>query len=171
MSPTRLLVTASVIAVALALPAAAPAPITSSAEARVRHDRVERAVVRKVNAIRRTHRLRPLRTSRGLARAADRHSLDLLRADVVSHTSPDGTPMPRRVRRYVRARAVGETIAWVDVRTARQAQVIVQAWMASPAHRAALLSARFRRVGVGRRKGVMRGVRTTVTTLNLASKR
>ncbi len=171
MSFRTALPTAGLTAVVLAVPAAAPAPITSSADASPRQDRFERAVVRKVNVIRRQHRLRPLRTSRGLVRAADRHSLDLLRHDVVSHTSPDGTPMARRVRRYVRAKVVGETIAWVDVRVPDQAQVVITSWMASPAHRAALLSPSFKRVGVSRRRGKLGGQRAAITTLNLASKR
>jgi len=152
---------------AVAVPAT---PDTANANA-VRADRLERQVIRHVNAVRRAHGLLGLRHSRGLQRSADFHSWEILRSNMLSHTSPDGTPMARRIRRFVRARVVGETIAWVSPRTRRQASVIVGSWMRSPVHRAALLSPAFRRVGVGRRTGSLRRARVSVTTLNLASAR
>ena len=145
-----------------ALPAA-PAHAGSATQ-----DRVERAVIKKVNSIRAHHGLRGLRRSRGLARAADVKAIEVARTAVLSHSSPDGTPMPTRVRRYVRARAVGETVGYVPTRT-RQASAIVRAWMASPSHRAALLSPRFRRAGVGRRTGRIGSTRVAVFALDLAS--
>ena len=44
-------------------------------------------------------------------------------------------------------------------------------WMASPGHRAVLLSPAGRRIGVGKRKGSMAGVRRAVFTADLASRR
>jgi uncharacterized protein YkwD len=167
----RTLPAAGITVAALAVPAVAPVAITTSAEASPRTDRLERAVIRKVNVVRRQHGLRKLRTSRALARAADSHSREMLRHDVVSHNSPDGTPMSRRVRRFVRARHVGETIAWVSAGTRGQANFVVNAWMRSPSHRAALLTPSFSRVGVSRRRGKLGAGRAAVTTLNLASKR
>jgi uncharacterized protein YkwD len=158
---------AGLVPAAVVVPAV---PETANASP-ARADRLERQVIRHVNAVRRAHGLRTLRRSRGLQRAADFHSWEILRSNVLSHTSPDGTPMARRIRRFVRARAVGETIAWVSPRTRRQASVIVGSWMRSPGHRAALLNPGFRRVGVGRRTGSLRSTRVSVTTLNLASAR
>jgi uncharacterized protein YkwD len=144
---------------------AAPAEAGSA-----KQDRVERAVIKQVNQIRAQHGLRALRRSRGLARAADVKAKEVARTKVLSHASPDGTPMHTRVRRYVRARSVGETIGYVPSRS-RQAATIVQAWMASPSHRSALLSPGFRRVGVGRRKGTVGASRVSVIALDLASGR
>ena len=148
-----------------ALPTAAPAQAGSA-----KQDRVERAVVKKVNALRAQHGLRKLRRSRGLARAADVKAHEVATTSVLSHASPDGTPMPTRVRRFVRARVVGETVGYVPSRS-RQATMIVNAWMGSPSHRAALRSPQFRRVGVGRRRGQMGSRKVAVFALDLASKR
>jgi uncharacterized protein YkwD len=147
-----------------ALPAA-PADAGSA-----KQDRVERAVVKQVNSIRAQHGLRALRRSRGLARAADVKAKEVASTAVLSHASPDGTPMHQRVRRYVNARAVGEALGYVPARSP-QANRIVKAWMASPSHRAALLSPSFRRVGVGRRKGRVGSNRVAVIALDLASGR
>jgi uncharacterized protein YkwD len=164
MSKRRATLVVAGLTLGCALPAA-PAGAAST-----RHDRTERSVVRKVNAIRAQHGLRRLRRSRGLARAADRKAREILRTDTLSHSSPDGTPMQHRVRRYVNARSVGETLGIVP-RRGSQAGRIVGAWMSSPSHRAALLSPSFRRVGVGRRKGRVGGGRVSAFALDLASSR
>lgn len=147
-----------------ALPAA-PAEAGSANQ-----DRVERQVLKKVNAIRAQHGLRRLRRHRGLARAADEKAMEVTTTQVLSHSSPDGTSMDQRVRRYVRAEPVGETLGYVPARS-RQAQRIVDGWMASPGHRAALLSPAFGRVGVGRRRGRLGKRRIAVIALDLASRR
>ena len=155
---------------ALSVVLAVPASAEQADAASPRQDRVERSVLKKVNAIRAHHGLRRLRKSRALAASADDKSLEVARTKVVSHTAADGTPMDQRVRRYVRARVVGETIAFVPTRS-RQASMVVSSWMHSPPHRAALLSPAFRRAGIGRRRGALGGGRAAIVTLNLASAR
>jgi uncharacterized protein YkwD len=147
-----------------ALPAA-PAGATAT-----RQDSTERSVVSKVNAIRARHGLRTLRRSTGLTRAADRKVREVVQTDALTHSSPDGTPMSSRVRKYVDARSIGETLGFVP-RGSAQAARIVGEWMSSPSHRAALLSPAFRRVGVSRRTGHMAGGPVTVFALDLASAR
>ena len=71
------------------------------------------------------------------------------------------------VQRYVDARAFGETLGTIP-RGGGEAAIIVRAWMNSPGHRAALLSPRFRRVGVGRRSS---GAHRSVIAVDLASAR
>lgn len=127
-----------------------------------RHDAVERSVIRKLNQIRAQSGLRKLRRSPGLARAADAKSTAMAATGNFSHGD-----VHARVRRYVRARAIGETLAWVPRSRGRSARTVVDSWMGSPAHRALLLSGSFRRVGVARRSG--RG--TVFFTLDLASAR
>jgi uncharacterized protein YkwD len=159
------------VAFAATLPAG-PVPAPEAADAAsARQDSVERAVVRRINQIRARAGLRRLHSSGGLALAADVKALEILSSDSLSHTSPDGTPMSQRIRRYVRAQRVGETIAWVSPHTRHQARVVVRSWMGSPPHRAALLSPSFRRIGVSRRVGRIGGGRLTVMTANLASAR
>jgi uncharacterized protein YkwD len=62
-----------------------------------------------------------------------------------------------RIRRAgVRARRVGENLAW-GVGTYAEAHSIVNTWLNSPEHRANLLRAGYRTVGVGERKGTFGG--------------
>ena len=130
----------------------------------------ERKVVKLVNRVRARHGLRRLRASRRLVRAAGRHTFDMLRSDTFGHTSSNGTPMEKRVRRYTRARWVGENVAAVWGRR-RGARLVVRMWMGSPGHRAVMLSRSARRIGVGRRVGMMAGMRQTIFTADFASRR
>ena len=131
-------------------------------------DRTERKVIRFVNRIRARHGLRRLRASRRLARAASVHSGDMLARDFLSHASSDGTGMAQRVRRYTRANWIGENIAALSGRaTARRT---VRMWMQSPPHRAVLMSASGRRIGVGKRRGRLGSARRAVFTADLASR-
>jgi uncharacterized protein YkwD len=145
-------------------------PVAPAEAGSAKQDRVERAVVKKVNQLRAQHGLRKLRRHRGLSRAADVKAREVVQTTVLTHVSPDGTSMDQRVRRYVRAQTVGETLGFVPDAPA-QAQQIVTSWMASPVHRTALLSPTFRRVGVGRRKGRLGASRIAVIALDLASSR
>jgi uncharacterized protein YkwD len=147
-----------------ALPAGAPAAVRG-------HDRLEVAVVREINAVRAREGLRPLRLSGRLARVAERHSSDQLRRDRLTHTSGDGTSAATRVRRATRARGVGETVAFLPSPAGARAAAIVGLWLDSPAHRAALLTRGYRRIGVGRREGALGATAGTIVTANLATRR
>jgi uncharacterized protein YkwD len=115
----------------------------STASASSRHNRLEANVVRAMNSVRASYRLPALRSSYGLARAADAHSASMLRRNVMTHGA-----FASRVRRYVRARQVGENLAWMS---RCDANAIVRMWLNSPAHRRVLLTRSFTRVGVGQR--------------------
>jgi uncharacterized protein YkwD len=168
--PKHALLAAAALVVGLALPASAPPAITATAAASPGHSPLERAVVRRVNAVRRFAGLGRLRPDERLARAADEASAAILRVDVFSH-APDGRPMATRVRRRLAARLVGETIAWAAPGVRARASAVVGQWLSSPPHRAALLDRRFRRVGVARRRGHLGVTPARVTTLTLASAR
>jgi uncharacterized protein YkwD len=140
---------------------AAAAPAAQAAGPRI--DRGERAVIRAINGARAAHGLRRMRAHRRLARAADVHTRSMLRADYFSHGA-----FSQRVRRYVRFRRIGETIAMTSRCSARRA---VRMWLNSPGHRAVLLSRGFRRVGVGRRKGRLGASRACLYTADFASRR
>ena len=138
----------------------------ASAQATPKHDPVERSVVGALNAIRAQHGLRRLRPARGLARAADAKSAAVAATGDFSHGN-----MTARVRRFVRARSIGETLAFVPPAQGRDANAVIRAWMSSPSHRATLLSPRYARIGVGRRRGNVSGGSAFVFTVDLASAR
>jgi uncharacterized protein YkwD len=131
-------------------------------------DGFERAVIAGVNAARAQRGLAPVRANRALSRAADVHTRDMLRADFFDHPSSDGTSWERRVRRYADANMVGETLAYVRARGDGAAGV-VQMWLDSPPHRAIVLEARFRRIGVARRWGTLATAPTGVVTADFSS--
>jgi uncharacterized protein YkwD len=139
----------------------AAAPAAEAAGPRI--DRGERTVIRAINRARAAHGLRRLRANRRLARAADAHSRNMLRADFFAHGS-----FAQRVRRYVRLRSIGETIAMTSRCSGR---TVVRMWLNSPGHRAVLLSRQFRRVGVGRRLGRLGSSRACLVTADFGSRR
>ena len=138
----------------------------SAQPASSKHDAVERAVIGTLNAIRAQSGVRRLRSSRGLARAADAKSGAIAATGDFSHGDVRG-----RVARYVRARFFGEALAWMPPAQGQDADAVVGAWMASGSHRAALLSARFGRIGVARRTGSVGGGPAVVFTVDVASAR
>jgi uncharacterized protein YkwD len=158
------LVFASLLAVVLTAPAYADA-------GKPRLDRVERSVIRAINRERAGHGLAALRASSKLARAADFHSWEMLDANYFAHTSRNGGPFDRRVRRYARHRAVGETLAWVSRCGRRSGRQVVRMWMNSSGHRAILLSSTFRRVGIGKRTGSLGSTRACMVTADFGSRR
>jgi uncharacterized protein YkwD len=140
--------------------------------ARSRLDATEKRVIRHVNRIRARYRLPAFLPSRPLARSADFHSKDMLRGNFFAHASSNGTSFGARVRRYTRATRIGENLAWVaGGRRPGVVRQVVGMWMASPPHRAALLAADFRKVGVARRTGYIGRQRVTVFTADLATRR
>ena len=130
------------------------------------HDAVERSVIRKLNAIRSQYGVQRLRASRGLSRAAHVKSIAVGGTGDFSHGDARD-----RISRFVRAKAVGETLAIVPASQGGNAEAVVGAWMGSASHRATLLSAGFRRIGVARRSASAGGGSSVVFTVNLASAR
>jgi uncharacterized protein YkwD len=117
----------------------------------------ERALVRAtlcvLNAERARHGLRPFKLDGRLSIAARRHTRDMATKNYFSHTSLDGSSFVDRIRRAgylrgARAWAVGENIAWGSGGAASP-RAIGRAWMRSPGHRANILSASYRELGVG----------------------
>ena len=141
------------------------APVASA-----RAESAERAVVRELNEARAAQGLVRLDAHRALARAADAHTADMLRADFFAHESSNGTPFHRRVRRYHGARTVGENIAALSPRAGVAAEV-VRMWMNSPPHRAIIHERGLVKVGIGMRTGEHQGSRSVVVTADFASRR
>jgi uncharacterized protein YkwD len=139
------------------------------ASAQARMSRAERAVVKRINQLRADHGMRGVHGDRRLARAADVHSRDMLRAQFFAHTSSNGTSTYNRVHRYRHSNLIGETLAYQPVRGDTSPKAIVRMWIESPGHLAVLTDGRFRRIGVAKRRGMFHGERVTMWTADLAS--
>lgn len=106
-----------------------------------------------LNDERRSHGLGSLRENSALSVSSERHAEDMARGDYFAHDSRDGRSFVDRIKAagYVRGAAswtVGENLAWGSGGRAAPEQ-IVAAWMASPGHRANILSPRFKEIGFG----------------------
>jgi uncharacterized protein YkwD len=106
-----------------------------------------------LNRVRARRGLPPLRLNRKLARAARRHSRDMVRHRYFAHNSRNGrSPFERmRATHYVPRNAswwLGENIGWGSGSLSEPA-AMVRAWMHSPPHRANILSRHFRDIGIG----------------------
>ena len=133
-------------------------------EAASARGRTASAVAAATNAARYRHGVSGLRWSRPLARAARRHSGHMARTGVFAHGA-----FSRRIARFSRAASVGENLAWVSNCGRGTGRRIVAMWLNSPAHRAVLLSHGYRRVGIGVRRGWMRGMRVCLVTADFSS--
>lgn len=112
----------------------------------------EENLVDAINQARVARGVPPLRIGVRLQLAARSHSRAMARSGAFTHGN-----WYRRLRSYgVRSPMVGENIAW-GVGSDGTASGIVAAWLASPPHRATLLTRGFRRIGVGIAVGTMAG--------------
>jgi uncharacterized protein YkwD len=113
--------------------------------------RAARATLCLLNGERRAHGLRQVTSNRVLNGSAKRYAKAMVAGQFFSHVAPNGQTVGARVSRYVRGArgwAYGENLAWGAGTKATPAQ-IMSAWMGSPGHRANILSARWRHIGVG----------------------
>jgi uncharacterized protein YkwD len=127
-----------------------------------------------INAVRSGHALRPLRLSRPLSIAARFHSLEMGKDGYFAHDSANGRPFWKRIQRFYpvgnfETWTVGENLAWDHAPPS--AATIIGLWMASPEHRANLLAARWREVGIGSAKvpnapGFYKGVTVSIVTVD-----
>lgn len=113
---------------------------------------LEVSIVDRMNRVRRTHGLRPLRLNRRLRAASIYHSRDMGRRGYFEHDSLGGTPFWRRIERFYPSRGfrswtVGENLLWGS--DTYGAAFAVREWMTSPPHRANILSRDWREVGIG----------------------
>jgi uncharacterized protein YkwD len=136
---------------------------------------LEAHVIRELNVIRAAHGLPRLKPSKALGRSAVGHSVAMATVGFFTHESQDGTPFWRRVQQAYGPRTkgwtVGENLAMFGGAEPTAAD-IVQAWMASPSHRANVLRSLFREAGVGvvfnpAAGGVFGGEPTWVVTLDV----
>ena len=89
----------------------------------------EASLLQTMNAVRTSHGLAPLRLDIHLLRAARAHSADMMRRQYFAHGSVAGRVLSRGAQGPV----FGEDLAWATDITATW---VVDAWLASPTHRA-----------------------------------
>lgn len=106
----------------------------------------EKEVVRLVNEARVQNGLQPLTENWELSRVARYKSQDMVDYRYFSHTSPTyGTPFQMIKAFGLSYRTAGENIAYGQ----RTPQAVVNAWMDSNGHRANILNASYKQIGVG----------------------
>jgi uncharacterized protein YkwD len=113
-------------------------------------------MLQKLNQARASYGLGAVSPSRRLRLAAQRHSDDMVLHDYFAHTSPRGGTVYDRIVRsgFVSGYTweAGETLAWGTGILAKPGKT-VKAWLASPEHRAILLSSTWTRIGISRACG------------------
>jgi uncharacterized protein YkwD len=131
---------------------------------------LEEATLCLMNDERAKRGLKPLRRSSKLERAAHKHTLDMLRSNLFSHTGSNGSTPEDRIRRagYLKGTRdwlVGENIAYGEDQLGAPKQ-IVAGWMDSAPHRRNILGKRFRDVGISVEHGApgASGSRSTTYT-------
>jgi uncharacterized protein YkwD len=137
-------------------------------------------IVQEVNRVRAARGLQSLRAASSLASSARRHSTQMGQRGFFAHESADGTPFWQRIERFYgdngfRSWEVGENIFWQSPATIA-ATSVVRSWLASPGHRANVLSRAWRDVGVGAvslpsAPGVYGGAPVTIVTVDFGKRR
>ena len=148
-SNTRTLAALAVVLVAVVAPSQGSARQRSSA---VPEAQLQVALLGQINAFRTAHGLAPLRVSGALNAVANGHSAQMARLGYFSHDSANGQSFSSRIAgvyspRGYRRWSVGENLVWggPDIGATRAFRL----WLASPPHRANLLNAGWRQVGLG----------------------
>ena len=140
-----LIVCAAVFSVFVLAPAA-------GAGLRATNSSAATSLLQAVNQTRVAHGLRPLKVDAHLVRAANAHSIEMLRGNYFAHGNFHG----RMVAFRVLGPQAGENLAWGNGPYA-SAQSIISEWLASPEHRANLLHAGWTRIGIGVTTGTFLG--------------
>jgi uncharacterized protein YkwD len=179
--PKKLLRVVSLcVAVGVVLGAAAPAGALTERSGRqiTAVNALESQVLTDLNALRAKRGLRPLRMSRHLTAAANKHSLEMARRGYFSHDSANGGSFWSRVQRFYRSSGyrswtVGENLLWSSPDVDRASAL--RMWMESPGHRANLLSKSWREIGlsavhVTSAPGVFGGMEVTIVTADFGSR-
>jgi len=94
----------------------------------------------------------PLKFEMGLYLAACYHADDLIKTNIFSHTSSDGTSFVERLKRYCKSyNSIGENIAGgTNQNTGAK---VVKQWVLSPGHLNNMLNAGFTQIGAALKSG------------------
>jgi uncharacterized protein YkwD len=164
---------------ALVLPVAAAPANGHSRTAQGARSSLESGVLQQINSIRRRHGLQPVRLNAALSAAAVSHSREMGSAGYFEHESHDGTAFWKRIKRWYGSNgfglwSVGENLLWSspDVDPA----AALDLWMHSPEHRANILTAKWREIGVSAvhvvaAPGTYNGLTVTIITTDFGVRR
>jgi uncharacterized protein YkwD len=144
---TRRIVALICLLLALAVPSSAGAAVKVTDA-----DKLERAVLERINTVRKDKGLRALASRPRLKNAATQHVKNMAVKGYFDHSWSDGTPYGRWIRRFwpgpgYHGWSVGENLYWEGPTTT--AKRVVTAWMNSPGHRKNMLTRGWRYMGVG----------------------
>lgn len=105
-----------------------------------------------INTERTAAGLQPVVMCKALNKSAQGYADVLITTHDISHTSPDGSDLRKRVSNagYLNWKAVGENLAAGQ----GNVQAVMQAWMKSDGHRANILKPEYSHVGFGRARGL-----------------
>lgn len=142
---------AALLAAVMAVSAATAAPTASRAAGVTRIASLETDVLAQLNAIRVEHGLVPLKLAAKLSNAASQHSVEMGEVGYFKHESADGSAFWKRVERFYPSKgtrywAVGENLLWASPDV--DGPGALKLWMASPEHRANILTAKWREIGI-----------------------
>jgi uncharacterized protein YkwD len=140
---------------------------------------LESGVLQRLNQIRTQHGLVPLKLNERLSVAAGQHSQEMVTKGYFAHESADGSSFWKRVQHYYGSTSygywsVGENLLWSSPDV--DPQRALELWMASPEHRANILTARWREIGISAlhvdsAPGTYAGLGVTVITTDFGVRR
>ncbi len=144
------LVAALLATVAFASTATA-APTAPRAAGVTRIAQLETDVLSQLNSVRREHGLVPLTLSKTLSTAANAHTVEMGQMGYFKHESGDGSAFWKRVERFYPSKgarywSVGENLLWSS--PSLDGPGALKLWMASAEHRANILTAKWREIGI-----------------------
>jgi uncharacterized protein YkwD len=143
--------TATIVLLAIPVPA-------TGAEAGTANRKAEAEMIQQVNEVRAKHGLKALRRSRSLAGSARRFSHWLMENDTFGHVGS--------IQASSHFWMLGEALAMHSGRRFR-VRATVERWMASPSHRALVLTDTMRWLGIGVTRGRVRASSATIWVLHL----
>lgn len=132
-------------------------PAAAGARARAANAQAESKMLTAINKARAKHGLASLRGSRSLMGSARRYSRWLMANDTFRHLS--------RIQASSRFSLLGEALA-MHTGTSFSVRATVDQWMASPPHRALLLSSAMKWAGTGVTRGRFGASRATIWVLH-----
>jgi len=143
-------VAAVVFALLVLAPGGGAAPRLNSSGA-TEQRALANALLHDINAVRRQRGLKPLVSSTRLAVAATQHTREMGAQGYFEHESYDSTPFWKRIERWYTSKGwsswtVGENLLYSSPDLTADSGL--DDWMASPPHRANLLSRTWREIGI-----------------------
>jgi uncharacterized protein YkwD len=145
----RFAVAAAVVSTAAVLLPAAALPAGTGSNSSLAS--LGSGVLAELNQIRVAHGLVPVKVNPALGAAAEQHAKEMLRKGYFQHNSANGLEYWQRIKSFYpsakyRSWSVGENLLWSG--GTLDAKAALKLWMGSPAHRANILSPRWREIGI-----------------------